>query len=244
LLPRSKRGDAVFDWLVETFSAYPYPGVAIVFLLCGIGLPLPEELVLGAAGYVCFSGIARVEWMVPTCALAILLGDLIPFTLGRKFGARLLRIRWLRVVVTKRRLATFDSWFRRRGDLVIFFARFIAGIRVVAYFTAGTMRMRWTRFLLLDVLGIALIAPTLVYAGYAFGPLVDDLIHQVQRAERTILIALGLALVAAVLWWWMRRAPRRRRLLEGPSETFVGPTVPPPDKAAPADQDRPGEQKP
>src|SRR5688572_5296696 len=141
----------MFEWLAELFTAYPYAAVGLVIILCGIGLPLPEELVLIAAGYTCYQGVADVVPMIVTCVVAILGGDFIPFYLGHAFGARLLRIRWMRIVVHKRRLATFDDWFRRRGDLVIFLARFIAGLRVVAYFTAGTMKMSWKRFLLLDL---------------------------------------------------------------------------------------------
>ena len=36
----------MFDWLVETFTAHPYLAAAVVFLICGMGFPLPEELVL------------------------------------------------------------------------------------------------------------------------------------------------------------------------------------------------------
>ena len=133
----------MFDSLVETIAEYPYIGIAMVFAICAIGLPLPEELVLIAAGYVCakFPEKASLHWMMIWCATSIVSFDLVPYLLGRVFGARLLRIRWLRVIVTRRRLADFDRWFRKRGDLVIFFARFLAGIRTIAFFTAGVMKM-------------------------------------------------------------------------------------------------------
>ena len=120
----------MFDQIVAAIAEYPYLGVVLVFLLCGIGLPLPEEIGLLAAGYVCakFPEHATLPWMMFWCAAAILTGDLIPFVLGRVFGVRLLRLRWLRLFVTKQRLAVFDRWFRRRGDLVIVIARFLAEI--------------------------------------------------------------------------------------------------------------------
>ncbi|HEU4418580.1 MAG TPA: VTT domain-containing protein, partial [Planctomycetota bacterium] len=137
----------MFDQIVGAITEYPDLGAALVFLLCGIGLPLPEEIVLLAAGYVCakFPDHAMLSWMMLWCAGAILTGDLIPYILGRVFGVRLLRLRWLRWLVTRKRLAIFDRWFRRRGDLVILIARFLAGLRIVAFFTAGTMKMPWTR---------------------------------------------------------------------------------------------------
>ena len=54
----------MFDWLVETFSAYPYAGVALVFLACGLGLPMPEEIVLLFAGYLCYQGLADTSTMM------------------------------------------------------------------------------------------------------------------------------------------------------------------------------------
>lgn len=216
----------MFDWLVETFTNYPYLGVAVVFLICGLGFPLPEEIVLITAGYVCFKNLAELPPMIAASAAAILAGDVLPFFLGRTFGARLLRLRPLRMLINKRRLAKFDGWFRRRGDLVIFFARFITGLRLVAYFTAGTMRMPYRRFIMLDLIGIALVVPLLIWLGYSGGNVIDEAIAGVQRVERGILVGAGASVLLVGGWHWLRQHRRRLRLA-GPSETFVGPTIKP-----------------
>src|SRR5688572_10611338 len=137
----------MFEDLIAAVQEYPYPGIAVVFLLCGIGFPLPEEIVLLAAGYICatWPEHAQLPVMMAWCAGAILCGDLFPFVLGRVFGVRLLRLRWLRLVINKQRLANFDRWFRKRGDLVIIITRFIPGLRVVAFFVAGVMKTPWRR---------------------------------------------------------------------------------------------------
>lgn len=216
----------MFDWLVETFSAYPYVGVGVVFFFCGLGLPLPEEIVLVAAGYVVFKDLASLDWMMVACTCAILLGDLLPFALGRVFGLPLLRLRPMRMIITTQRLARFNRWFRRRGHLVIFFARFVAGIRVVAYFTAGTLKTSWLKFILIDLLGIVLIVPLLVFVGYRFGQHIDDAIAKVQQLERGMLIT---GLVAAVViggWYYLRWRRRQRALVGASTETFVEPSQP------------------
>jgi membrane protein DedA with SNARE-associated domain len=218
----------MFDSIVETIARYPHVGVAIVFVLCGIGLPLPEELVLIAAGYVCakFPEQAALPGMMAWCAGAILAGDLLPYVLGRVFGTRMLRLRWLRLTITRRRLASFDRWFRRRGDLVIFIARFLAGIRMIAFFTAGTMKMPWRRFLLLDGLGIVLIVPLLSWLGYQGAGVIDDVIDRVQTIERGLLWStIGVLLLAAGYYWlWRRR--RRIATVRPPAETYVEPRLP------------------
>ena len=231
----------MFDWLVETFNDNPYLGVAAVFLICGLGFPLPEEIVLISAGYVCFKGLAELPYMVLTSVAAILVGDLVPFFLGRTFGSRLLRIRSLRMLVTKRRLAMLDRWFRKRGDLVIFFARFVTGLRIVAYFTAGTMKMPYLRFMTLDLIGIGLVVPVLVWVGARFGNIIDDAIEKVLQVERGLLIAAITGGLILVGWYWLRR--RRRQLVAGPSETFVGPSIDP-DADSGADSAEPDSAEP
>ncbi len=216
----------MFDWLVEFFSAYPYLGVALIFLICGLGFPLPEEIVLVSAGYVCFKGLADFPTMMAACAGAILLGDIIPFALGRWLGLPLLRVKPMRMIITRQRLARFNRWFRRRGNLVIFFSRFVAGIRVVAYFTAGTMKMSWWRFITLDMLGIAMIVPLFVYVGFAFGSTIDDAIAKLKTVERGILITLLSVGAIVGLWYWMRWRRRQRALVGQPTETYVEPTEP------------------
>jgi membrane protein DedA with SNARE-associated domain len=227
----------MFDSIVETIAEYPYVGVALVFLLCGMGFPLPEELVLIAGGYVCakFPEKALVPWMMVWCGSAILAGDLLPFVAGRVFGTRMLRVRWLRLTVTRKRLAKFDRWFRRRGDMVIFIARFLAGIRVIAFFTAGTMKMPWRRFLLLDGLGIAIIVPLLVWIGYHGAGVIDDVIARVQAIERGILWSVGGVAIVLAAWYWLWRRRRRAAVARPPAETYVEPRLPvqePPNAAA------------
>lgn len=212
------------EWLIELVSenpSYTYVAVGLVFVLCGVGLPLPEEIVLVSAGYLCYLGHSEYWVMTGVCTAAILVGDLVPFLAGRAFGPRLLRLRWMRFIINRERLAMFDRWFRRRGDLVVVIARFIPGLRVVAFFTGGTMRMRWLRFLILDGCGIILVTPTLVFVGWHFGDKIEETILALRQIERSILVIVVSATTLLVSWYWLRRRNRRSQLVGGPRETYV-----------------------
>jgi membrane protein DedA with SNARE-associated domain len=238
----------VFDQIVLTIEAYPYVGVALVFLLCGLGLPLPEEVVILAAGYICaeYPDRAALAPMMAWCAGAIMVGDLIPFTLGRVFGVRLLRLRWLRYFVTKKRLATFDRWFRRRGDLVIVISRFLAGLRVVAFFTAGAMKMSLLRFLMLDGIGIALLVPLLTWIGFRSAGFIKELITTVRTVERGILWTTIAGAVVVAFVWWLRRRRQQRTRDKRLAEAFVQPQHPVQEQppAGAAEPAPPGEPEP
>jgi len=212
------------EWLIELLSEHPsytYVGVGVIFVLCGVGLPLPEEIVLVSAGYLCYQGHADYWAMTGVCTAAILVGDLVPFLAGRVFGPRLLRLRWMRFIINRERLAMFDRWFRRRGDMVVVIARFIPGLRVVAFFTGGTMRMRWLRFLILDGCGIILATPTLVFVGWHFGDKIEETIQAIREIERSILWIVAGTTAFIALWYWLHRRARRSLLVGGPLETYV-----------------------
>ena len=219
----------MFD-VFQAIKDYPYLGAGLLFLLCGLGLPLPEEIVLIFAGYACAPGVLpgpmSLPLMMAWCGGAILLGDLIPYVAGRTFGTRLLRLRWLRLLVTKKRLATFDRWFRRYGDYVIFIARFLPGIRVVAFFTAGTMKTSLNRFLVLDGLGIALGVPLLTWLGYRGAGVIDQVIAEVRQVEQGILWAVVGAIGLLLLWIWIWRWQKRKAQSRTRRETFVEPQRP------------------
>lgn len=219
----------MFD-VFQAIKDYPYLGAGLLFLLCGLGLPLPEEIVLIFAGYACAPGVLpgpmSLPLMMAWCGGAILAGDLIPYVLGRTFGTRLLRLRWLRLLVTKRRLATFDHWFRRYGDYVIFIARFLPGIRVVAFFTAGTMKTSLNRFLILDGLGIALGVPLLTWLGYRGAGVIDQVIAEVRQVERGILWAVVAVVALLLLWLWIWRWRKRKAQSRTRRETFIEPQRP------------------
>ena len=100
-----------------------------------------------------------------------------------------------------------EELFRRRGDLAIFFARFIFGMRIIAGPLAGVLRMPWGKFVLFNFLGAATWVTVIAVAGYQFGEHWAELIKMVGRAN------LGFTAVAgyvALLLWRRHRAARQK----------------------------------
>jgi membrane protein DedA with SNARE-associated domain len=192
-------------------------------IACGIGIPFPEELILVGAGYIVYLGKADPILLSGTCIGAILAGDLMPFLLGRVFGPKILRLKTVRRFITREKLALFDAWFQKRGWLTIFVARFLTGLRMPAYFTAGSMRFSAWRFLMIDGLGALVVVPLLGGMGYLFGDKIDDLVHFVEKTEKGIFIVVASGAVILAGWMWFRRSRRKMLLGKEVKETFVGP---------------------
>ena len=207
----------IMDLFTEVSGDFHYVAPFVVLLLCGMGLPLPEEVTLIGAGLLVYQEKVAFGPVVLVCASAILIGDSIPYWLGRHWGPSALRIRAVRRVLHPERFARLERKFQEHGNWATFICRFLPGIRIPGYFVSGTMGMRYPRFLLLDALGVAISVPLSVHLGRLFGDSVDEL-HKVNGDLHLVLafVALTLALVILVRARWQR--PRRgdRDKDEGP----------------------------
>jgi membrane protein DedA with SNARE-associated domain len=188
--------------------------VFVVLVLCGFGLPMPEDLILVTGGVCAWlasdlqqaslgvmlrdSGLLT---MIGVGLAGILVGDSVIFLAGRKLGSRVAEIPALRRVVTPEKLERVERLFRKRGVVVVLIARFLPGLRAPTYFTAGHSRMPFWEFLLFDGVAALVSAPLWVCLGYWFG---SDLQHAAQMAGRFghYILAGALVVVAALAARW------------------------------------------
>lgn len=185
----------VTNFLTGMFGEFSYVAPFVVLLLCGIGLPVPEEVTLIGAGFLLHQDKVEAIPIVLVCSIAILLGDSVPFWLGRKYGPAALRTRWMRRILHPERFHRVERRFKEHGNWATFVCRFLSGVRIPGYFIAGTMRMRYSRFLLLDGLGVLITVPISVYLGWLFG----GQIEQLQADMGDIHLLLGFIIVSLIL---------------------------------------------
>jgi len=188
--------------LVDTYiGQFHYLGPLVVLLLCGVGLPIPEEAVLLPCGALVQEGVVQFWTISAVCSGAILLGDSAPYWAGRVWGMRALQNRFVRKVLHPERFAKFEARFERHRTWATFVLRFLPGLRIPGYFVVGTLRMSYPRFLLLDGLGVLISVPTSIWFGGLLGVEIKRLLGGQGRAEVLIgLLAAAIALAIAVKW--------------------------------------------
>ena len=151
------------DILVAIFTDYGYFSVFFILLICGFGVPIPEDITLVAGGIIAGLGFADVHIMVAVSLLGVLIGDGTMFTLGRVFGERILRFRPIRRILPPRRFAQVQEKFAKYGNWVLFVARFLPGLRSPIYVTAGMSRqVCYCRFLIMDGMAALISVPVWV----------------------------------------------------------------------------------
>jgi membrane protein DedA with SNARE-associated domain len=137
-----------------------------VLFISGFGVPLPEDIPLPLAGFTTAAqsgGEIEFSRQFTTFLLVlipILLGDLIAYGMGRRWRLGLReRFGLVRRALPPRRLARVQAWFDRYGAFAVFLGRQVAGLRFVAFFTAGAMRVPLPVFVGFDALGCVVSVP-------------------------------------------------------------------------------------
>jgi membrane protein DedA with SNARE-associated domain len=179
----------------EVMQQFTYLGPFLLLLLCGVGLPLPEEVTLIGSGVLVHQGQVEFWPITVVCSLAILMGDSIPFWLGHHYGKSILKKPLLSRVLHPERFARLERRFLDHGNWGTFACRFLPGIRIPGYFVAGTMRMKYSRFIVLDTLGVLISVPISIKLGALFGDQMDKLEAHMEQAH----IFLGFLVLALLI---------------------------------------------
>jgi membrane protein DedA with SNARE-associated domain len=159
----------VLESLVEALgssSVMALFGPFVVLLLCGVGLPVPEDIVLIAAGFLCARESLPVLPVAMLMYFGILLGDSITFFLGSKVGFRLLKTKFGARFIGQSSVDRASAYLSRWGTPLLFAARFMPGLRAPIYFTSGALGFRYISFLLVDAFAAVISAPVFVWLGH------------------------------------------------------------------------------
>jgi membrane protein DedA with SNARE-associated domain len=203
--------------LTHLLTTYGYIAVLVFVSIESIGIPFPgETMLLIAAIYAGTTHHLFIHLIILAAATGAILGDNIGFLVGREGGYRLLRRYGRYIRLNERKVKLGFYLFRKHGGKVVFFGRFVAILRTLAAFLAGTNRMRWPRFLLFNALGGIVWATVYGLGGYFVG----DNIHRLTGPVSIITIVLATLIIIAFLIFLHRN---EHRLEDEAEKAYPGP---------------------
>ncbi len=207
--------------LVDFFQSHGYSAVFFVLILCGFGLPIPEDVTLISGGIISGLGLANVHIMFLVSMAGVLLGDSIMFYIGYRYGERFLQEHHLGgKKLSHKRVLAVQKLLRKYGKRVIFAARFIPGFRAVIFATAGITRFcRFRTFIMIDGFAALISVPIWVYLGYYGATQRDWLMEWFRRGQIGVIIAVGAGIIIVSIVTLIKRKIRN---LEKKIETEEG----------------------
>jgi membrane protein DedA with SNARE-associated domain len=96
-----------------------YLGILVILLMGSLGIPIPEGMPIVAAGILSHGGIVRWWLALPVCAIGVLVGDLVLYGVGRRWGERVVNWRVARRVLTREREQALKAAYRRHAVKVV-----------------------------------------------------------------------------------------------------------------------------
>src|SRR3989344_6381737 len=157
--------DVYLASIVQNYGIWTYPFLfIIIFLETGVVLTpfLPGDSLLFAAGAIAALGNLNVLLLLALIILAAILGDTANYWIGFHIGKRVFLEKNL---INIKYFNKAEKFYEKNGAKTIFLARFIPILRTFAPFVAGIAKMRYSVFLLYNIVGAIVWTALFVLAG-------------------------------------------------------------------------------
>jgi len=174
-------------------------------VLGGLGVPLPEDAALLAAGVLAQRGTVDPVLALVVVFAGVLGGDALLFFLARRLGPAAYERKVFRRLLPPARRTRIEDAYRRHGGRLVFLARHVAGLRAAVFAMAGIHRMHPARFLLWDTASACLSVPFVVGLGYFGARHIERVRAGIATVHHYALLAVGLAVLGYVTWRHIRK---------------------------------------
>ena len=165
------------DTLAQAIAQHGYTILAAMVFSEAIGLPVPAALALIVSGALSAAGTLKPAFALASAFGAMAAGDMILYMFGRYTGWWFLGLLCRVSLNPEGCILKSASMFYRRGRVVLLFAKFVPGINTLAPPLAGSMNMRFSRFVPLDLAG----ASVYVSAYWTVGYICRDFLNSIAR---------------------------------------------------------------
>ncbi|SAK98645.1 rhodanese domain-containing protein [Caballeronia calidae] len=192
-------------------------GPAIVFLNvmgAALGLPvpaMPTMIVVGASiALMAVNGGAFWAPLLGVLCVAVaggVLGDLVWFQGGRKYGDKTLKTICKLSLSRDTCVKKTERFFGRWGVRILLVAKFIPGLSLVSVPLAGAMGVRLRSFIAHDGAGIALWGAVGLIVGVIFAAQLEMVFAMISLLGRqAVMVIAALFAIYVAYRWWRRRA--------------------------------------
>src|SRR4051794_28438174 len=162
-------------------------------------------------GFLAHKGAAHLPVMMAVGFVGILCGDSLIYLAGRRVGDRVAGGKgFFARIVTPEKRARVEKLFQGHGEKIVMLARFLPGVRAVTYFTAGSARLSYPRFIMFDGLAALGSVPLLVYLGYRFGNELELVVKKIRDGQLAVIGAIVAGVAGYLLFRRWRTATQKR----------------------------------
>jgi membrane protein DedA with SNARE-associated domain len=190
-----------------------YLGIIVLMAMESSIFPVPSEVVIPPAAFLAAQGKLSFTGVVLAGTLGSYLGAAITYWVSRLIGRPLIVKYGRLVLITPKKLEEAERWLARYETGGVFFARLLPVVRHVISIPAGVVRMNFSVFSLVTIVGSGIWCWVLAYLGdkaYRAEPELlsnpEAMVHFIKAQSHWILLfVLGFAALYVVAVRMMQR---------------------------------------
>jgi membrane protein DedA with SNARE-associated domain len=186
--------------LLSMMAQHGYALTFAILLAESIGLPFPASIALVAAGAAIASHTLGAPGVISAALIALIIGDVAQFWLGRYAGWALLAFLCRLSLNPETCILRSAESFYKRGKMTLLIAKFIPGVNTMAAPLAGSMKMRFSQFLGLDFIGCLFYSTTYLFLGYLSRDFLAATLNSFHAAGRVMEVLILLALMVYAVY--------------------------------------------
>lgn len=193
--------------LTEWVSTIGTIGVLLV-IFCETGLFVgcffPGDSLLFTAGMLATRGVIHLGLLIPLAIIAAILGYMCGYGFGAKLGHWLVK-RPDGFFFKKKYVQQAHAFYDKHGGMAMVLCRLVPIVRTFCPIVAGMGEMRFSRYMLFNVIGALIWVPALTLLGYFIGNLFPNARHFILPM---VLVIIVLSVLPGVIHLYKQRRVR------------------------------------
>ncbi len=183
--------------LLTLLITYGYPVAAIGVAIGYTGIPIPQDVILIAAGSLTSDGGLNLPLLILILASTAILGDVVAYLLGRKLGMAFFQKHGHKVRLQENHLKSLDNFLHKWGVLAIFSTRWlITPLGIPISILAGVSKYTFLPYLVIVAVGELLWVSIFTILGNIFGANWQALVSYTQDIPTIALfLTIGIVLI-------------------------------------------------
>jgi len=190
--------EQIAQFLVDFVHMFGYVGIFIMTFLESTFMPIPSEATMVPAGYLVQQGQMSLFWVLFASITGTLSGSVAMYFIAASLGRKFLYAYGKYMFFGHEKMEKLDRFFVSHGEISIFTARLIPGVRHVISFPAGLAHMNLKKFCFYTGAGGSLWMTTLVIVGYIIGGNKELVHHYMPYITAAAIVTVVLLIVLYV----------------------------------------------
>ena len=196
--------------IISFMDQFGYLGIMLLVALENVFPPIPSEVILAFGGFMTTYTSLHVVGVIISATIGSVVGAIILYFIGKLLNKE----RLISIVSGKvgkilrlkpKDIEKADKWFDERGNVAVFFCRFVPIVRSLISIPAGMSDMPIRSFLLFTTIGTLIWNTVLVILGSKMGENWTKIVDFISEYASITLVVLVIGFIAFVAWFYFGR---------------------------------------